>query len=531
MLQGIWEVLGIPPTEDIRAIKRAYAAKLKSYQPEDDPEGFRRLHAAYEAALNRAQAQLRPAPFMPPPPPPETLPDLPRRAGRQPPTDPLRWREDPGKNESQSSSRPDVVEPATEPPAFEPDSAAAPQVMPSPHDEAREIILTLFRSGAAAALAALDELLALPRYQSLLNREQFQRGILERLPRNTTTEPFPAEFLSALAERFGWHEGRHPFQRLFPREFQVIRRARDEHLAHKLLHDYAAGKSRGMNLLHRFLYRRAARLLLGRTPKLVYRVFSIDPTLKRYAGLIVRRIHQAYPLASDGIYDPAALSWCRSQLGASGGAARVILYALLLLNVLAGMVIGFLVEDGIAKFPVVWVRPEVFHVLVQLAAFLFVAVPLQALAANTTYWCETQPRFKDAKYRRRAFWLTVLALYLLIAVPPLQYGLYFWGVAAAFFLTAMPDFRLLALTLFIGGGVWGVITVAFGPTDQQTAAHPLWRLDSPFLGWVFMIAVWQLYQRVAPARHRVNYLSYLALVVAATLGIALALALLQTLVK
>ena len=44
--------LGLRPDADERAIKRAYAAKLKTTRPEDDPEGFQRLHAAYQAALD-----------------------------------------------------------------------------------------------------------------------------------------------------------------------------------------------------------------------------------------------------------------------------------------------------------------------------------------------------------------------------------------------------------------------------------------------------------------------------------------------
>ena len=44
----IWEILGIPETEDLDAIRRAYAKKLKEVHPEEDPEGFQRLHAAYQ---------------------------------------------------------------------------------------------------------------------------------------------------------------------------------------------------------------------------------------------------------------------------------------------------------------------------------------------------------------------------------------------------------------------------------------------------------------------------------------------------
>jgi hypothetical protein len=44
-------LLGLPDDADERAIKRAYAAKLKTTRPDEDPEGFQRLHEAYQAAL------------------------------------------------------------------------------------------------------------------------------------------------------------------------------------------------------------------------------------------------------------------------------------------------------------------------------------------------------------------------------------------------------------------------------------------------------------------------------------------------
>ena len=46
-----WSVLGIEPTDDIRAIKRAYAALAHKISPEDEPEKFRELHDAYKNAL------------------------------------------------------------------------------------------------------------------------------------------------------------------------------------------------------------------------------------------------------------------------------------------------------------------------------------------------------------------------------------------------------------------------------------------------------------------------------------------------
>ena len=51
----IWEILGIPPTTDIAAIKQAYAAKAKEWHPEEHPEEFKRLRSAYRAAVSYAK--------------------------------------------------------------------------------------------------------------------------------------------------------------------------------------------------------------------------------------------------------------------------------------------------------------------------------------------------------------------------------------------------------------------------------------------------------------------------------------------
>jgi hypothetical protein len=51
----MWQVLGIEATDDPSAIRRAYAARLKSLDPDRDPDAFKTLRQAYESALARAE--------------------------------------------------------------------------------------------------------------------------------------------------------------------------------------------------------------------------------------------------------------------------------------------------------------------------------------------------------------------------------------------------------------------------------------------------------------------------------------------
>ncbi|WP_203364350.1 DUF1266 domain-containing protein [Bacillus sp. REN10] len=51
----IWETLEIEPTDNISIIKKAYAKKLKTHHPEDDPEGYQRLREAYDSAIKKAK--------------------------------------------------------------------------------------------------------------------------------------------------------------------------------------------------------------------------------------------------------------------------------------------------------------------------------------------------------------------------------------------------------------------------------------------------------------------------------------------
>lgn len=54
-MNNIWEILGIEPTTDTRAIKKAYAAQVRKCHQEDEPERWQELHEAYKQALEAAE--------------------------------------------------------------------------------------------------------------------------------------------------------------------------------------------------------------------------------------------------------------------------------------------------------------------------------------------------------------------------------------------------------------------------------------------------------------------------------------------
>ncbi|MCI9122050.1 MAG: hypothetical protein HFG00_11095 [Oscillibacter sp.] len=55
MVSWPWSELGLPGPAGLPEIRRAYAHRLKTAHPEEDPEGFQRLHDAYQTACRLAR--------------------------------------------------------------------------------------------------------------------------------------------------------------------------------------------------------------------------------------------------------------------------------------------------------------------------------------------------------------------------------------------------------------------------------------------------------------------------------------------
>lgn len=52
-----WKRLQLEPSNDVKAIRRAYAQQLKRYHPEEDPEGYQQLRQAYEQIMTEIKTQ------------------------------------------------------------------------------------------------------------------------------------------------------------------------------------------------------------------------------------------------------------------------------------------------------------------------------------------------------------------------------------------------------------------------------------------------------------------------------------------
>ncbi len=195
MSESIWTVLGIAPTADLLAIKRAYAVRLKRTRPDDDAQAYQALREAYEQAQQWARWHAEEADEFEA----DDVPSSPVVMAAPSPTgDRALAAPDPAPTAPLAS-----VEAVPAPEPTEEREAPAPEVMwvDTITPALKALDAAWAQGGSMAVLAAWPQLQALWDEVPLDEREQLQVAMADWTLARQTIRP---ELLTALAQHFGW---------------------------------------------------------------------------------------------------------------------------------------------------------------------------------------------------------------------------------------------------------------------------------------------------------------------------------------
>ncbi|MGL6161442.1 RDD family protein [Microbulbifer sp.] len=219
-----WALLGIEPSDDVRAIKRAYAKKLKQTRPDEKPQEFQQLHSAYKRALTIAES---PQPLMESPHQPVESPQ-PVVESPQPAIESAQSAEDPQsamETQQPSSQEETAVAERESPPELPPgqDSAAVETERQKRIDECQRVLRQVEELLESSRVISVEENWHFLAECSYLLEEEFNwnlgLGVFERIARFNTEAPWKRgkqEYRSQVTANiliyadmlFGWSENR-----------------------------------------------------------------------------------------------------------------------------------------------------------------------------------------------------------------------------------------------------------------------------------------------------------------------------------